>query len=98
MRFLRSLAFVTVLLAAFPAAAADAPSRVRALKITILSTMLADGNELGEWGFSALVEADGHRILFDTGAHEDVVLKNTRTLGVDLSTIPEIVLSHDHWD
>ena len=43
--------------------------RVHALKITILSTMLADGAELGEWGFSALVEADGHRILFDTGAH-----------------------------
>ena len=24
----------------------------------LLSTMLADGDELGEWGFAALVEAD----------------------------------------
>jgi 7,8-dihydropterin-6-yl-methyl-4-(beta-D-ribofuranosyl)aminobenzene 5'-phosphate synthase len=61
--------------------------------------MLADGaDELGEWGFGALVEADGHRILFDTGAHTDVVLKNARALGVDLTGVPEVVLSHNHWD
>jgi 7,8-dihydropterin-6-yl-methyl-4-(beta-D-ribofuranosyl)aminobenzene 5'-phosphate synthase len=98
MKILRSLAFVTVLIAAFPAAGADAPVRVQSLKITILSTMLADGQELGEWGFSALVEADGHRILFDTGAHTDVVLQNARSLGIDLTTVPEVVLSHNHWD
>ena len=79
------------------AGAADT-GRVRALKITVLSTMLADGDELGEWGFAALVEADGHRILFDTGNHSDVVLKNGRTLGVDFSTVPEVVLSHSHAD
>jgi len=73
-------------------------AQVHSLKITVLSTMLADGAELGEWGFAALVEADGHRLLFDTGAHADVVLKNTQTLRVDLTTVPEIVLSHAHWD
>jgi 7,8-dihydropterin-6-yl-methyl-4-(beta-D-ribofuranosyl)aminobenzene 5'-phosphate synthase len=72
--------------------------RVHALKITMLSTMLADGAELGEWGFSALVEADGHRILFDTGGHSDVVLKNCGTLKIDLTTVPEVVLSHWHPD
>jgi len=77
---------------------AEVAGRVKALKITILSTMLADGDELGEWGFSALVEADGHRILFDTGQHTDVVLKNARSLEVDLSTVPEVVLSHSHSD
>lgn len=71
---------------------------VKALKITVLSTMLADGQELGEWGFAALVEVDGHRILFDTGAHTDVVLKNARSLGIDLTTVPEVILSHSHWD
>jgi 7,8-dihydropterin-6-yl-methyl-4-(beta-D-ribofuranosyl)aminobenzene 5'-phosphate synthase len=74
------------------------PAPVKALKITILSTMLADGQELGEWGFSALVEVDGHRILFDTGAHPDVVLKNVRSLGLDLTTVPEVILSHNHND
>src|SRR5688572_14962195 len=60
--------------------------------------MLADGDELGEWGFAALVEVDGHRILFDTGMHTDVVLKNARTLNVDLTTVQELVLSHWHSD
>ena len=73
-------------------------AQVRGLKITILSTMLADGQELGEWGFAALVEVDGHRILFDTGAHTDVVLKNARSLGIDLGTVPEVILSHSHVD
>src|SRR3954466_12973694 len=72
--------------------------RAHALKITVLSTMLADGDELGEWGFAALVEADGHRILFDTGAHTDVVLKNAKTLKIDLTNVPEVVLSHWHDD
>lgn len=73
-------------------------SRVRALKITVLSTMLADGDELGEWGFAALVEADGRRILFDTGAKTDVVLKNAQTMKVDLGNVTDVVLSHWHWD
>jgi 7,8-dihydropterin-6-yl-methyl-4-(beta-D-ribofuranosyl)aminobenzene 5'-phosphate synthase len=72
--------------------------RVRSLKITVLSTMLADGDELGEWGFAALVEADGRRILFDTGAHTDVVLKNARSLKIDLSNVPDVILSHWHSD
>ena len=71
---------------------------VRALKITVLSTMLADGDELGEWGFAALVEADGRRILFDTGAKTDVVLKNVQTLKLDLGDVPDVILSHWHWD
>ena len=78
---------------------ADAPpAQVRELKITILSTMLADGRELGEWGFAALVEVDGHRILFDTGARDDLVLKNAQTLGIDMRDVPEVILSHNHWD
>jgi 7,8-dihydropterin-6-yl-methyl-4-(beta-D-ribofuranosyl)aminobenzene 5'-phosphate synthase len=71
---------------------------VHSLKITVLSTMLADGDELGEWGFSALVEADGHRILYDTGAHTELVLRNAESLKIDLTTVPEVVLSHNHLD
>lgn len=71
---------------------------VRTLKVTILSTMLAEGDELGEWGFAALVEADGRRLLFDTGAKTDVVLKNAKTLDVDLTSVADVVLSHWHSD
>ena len=72
-------------------------ARVSAVKVVILSTMLADSG-IGEWGFAALVEADGHRILFDTGARPDTVLKNARELGIDLGGVRDVVLSHNHGD
>jgi hypothetical protein len=52
----------------------------------LLSTMLADAG-IGEWGFSALVEADGRHILFDTGARPDTVLHKARELGIDLAGV-----------
>ncbi|MBI4624125.1 MAG: MBL fold metallo-hydrolase [Verrucomicrobia bacterium] len=99
-RFLRSFVVLAILNGVvFGADASSAArDRVHALRITVLSTMLADGEGLGEWGFAALVEADGHRILFDTGAHTDVVLKNARALKVDLTTVPDVILSHWHSD
>lgn len=78
--------------------AADEPRpRVRSLKVVVLSTMLADKG-IGEWGFSAVVEADGHRLLFDTGARPTTVLDNARELKVDLAGIRDVVLSHNHGD
>lgn len=81
------------------AARVDAAPRamVKNLKVTILSTMLADDG-VGEWGFAALVEADGHRVLVDTGARPQTVLGNARELGVDLSNVSEVVLTHNHDD
>jgi 7,8-dihydropterin-6-yl-methyl-4-(beta-D-ribofuranosyl)aminobenzene 5'-phosphate synthase len=83
-----------------PAAGVAGPAaQIRALKITVLSTMLVgDAPGLGEWGFSALVEADGHRILLDTGAHPETVLQNARDLNTDLSDVKEVILTHNHWD
>ena len=72
-------------------------AEVHALKITILSTMLADDG-IGEWGFSALVEADGRKILFDTGARPNTVLENAKELKIDLSDVQDVVLSHFHDD
>src|SRR6476620_1524297 len=71
--------------------------RVQSLKITILSTMLADAG-VGEWGFSALVEVDGHQFLFDTGARPRTVLENARELNIDLSRVSEVIVSHNHGD
>lgn len=59
--------------------------------------MLSDEG-IGEWGFAALVEADGHRILVDTGAKPDTVLSNLRSLHIDLSDVREVVLTHNHDD
>ena len=71
--------------------------KVASLKITILSTMLAEEG-MGEWGFATLVEADGRRVLFDTGLHPETVLQNARELGIDLSSVTDVVLSHHHGD
>ena len=73
------------------------PSEVHSLKVTILSTMLADEG-VGEWGFSALVEVDGKKILYDTGARPNTVLENAKELKLDLSDVENVVLSHFHDD
>ena len=75
-----------------------AQPRVKALEVTVLSTMLTDRAGVGEWGFSALVVADGHRVLFDTGARPETVLHNARELKIDLSEVTEVILSHHHGD
>ena len=75
-----------------------AEPKAQDVKITVLSTMLADRTGLGEWGFAALVEVDGYRLLFDTGAREDTVLRNAEDLKLDLSGITDVLLSHNHPD
>jgi len=90
------------ILAADPTVTGAAAARhlVKDLKITVLVTNLAgDVDEgQGEWGYSALVEVDGHKILYDTGASPDLVLRNTEALHVDLTDVEDVVLSHNHRD
>lgn len=82
-----------------PSHRADSRKQIQTLKITILSTMLVgDVTGIGEWGFSALVEADGHRVLLDTGLHPETVLQNARDLKIDLSDVREVILTHNHGD
>lgn len=76
----------------------ESPHLAGNLKVTVLSTMLADTVGIGEWGFAALVEVDGYRLLFDTGERPETVLRNAQEMGIDLSTVTDVVLSHHHWD
>ena len=71
---------------------------VKALKVTVLSTMLAGDVGIGEWGFAALLEVDGRRLLIDTGDRPETVLHNAAELGIDLSTVTDVVLTHNHRD
>ena len=50
------------------------------------------------WGYSALVEYAGKRVLFDTGNDGNDFAHNVRTLGVDLTRLDFVVLSHRHGD
>jgi len=91
------------LLVAFMLQAIEAQARpeasppIQKARVVILSTMLSD-DFIGEWGFAALVESNGRRILFDTGAKPDTVLENAKKLALDLSGITDVILSHWHDD
>ena len=78
---------------------AHATPRASPNRVTILYDAFGDRAGLTrDWGFAALVEYDGKRILFDTGNNADVFANNVRTLGVDLRTIDFVVISHRHGD
>jgi 7,8-dihydropterin-6-yl-methyl-4-(beta-D-ribofuranosyl)aminobenzene 5'-phosphate synthase len=51
-----------------------------------------------DWGFAALVEYQGKRILFDTGNSAATFERNVRALGVDLRRLDYVVISHRHGD
>ena len=51
-----------------------------------------------DWGYSALIEYAGKRILFDTGNNPEILEQNARAKGADLSKLDFVVLSHRHGD
>jgi 7,8-dihydropterin-6-yl-methyl-4-(beta-D-ribofuranosyl)aminobenzene 5'-phosphate synthase len=80
-----------------------APARAAATEsksqITILYDAFGtDPSMAKDWGFSALVEIAGKRILFDTGNDADIFAANVKAKGVDLKTLDFVVLSHRHSD
>jgi 7,8-dihydropterin-6-yl-methyl-4-(beta-D-ribofuranosyl)aminobenzene 5'-phosphate synthase len=67
------------------------------VRITTLSENTAQLGFLGEWGLSILVETETAKVLLDTGLSISAVY-NADLIGIDLSTIDTIVLSHAHGD
>src|SRR5258708_27769622 len=51
-----------------------------------------------DWGYAALIEYGGKRILFDTGNNADILAQNAKAKGVDLSKLDFVVMSHRHGD
>jgi 7,8-dihydropterin-6-yl-methyl-4-(beta-D-ribofuranosyl)aminobenzene 5'-phosphate synthase len=51
-----------------------------------------------DWGYAALVEYGGKRILFDTGNNPDILAQNAKAKGIDLSKLDFVVMSHRHGD
>ena len=54
-------------------------------------------NLLAEHGLAFWIEADGHRILFDTGQGK-VLRHNAEHLEIPLDTAEMVVISHGHFD
>ncbi|MEL0255177.1 MAG: MBL fold metallo-hydrolase, partial [Burkholderiaceae bacterium] len=67
-------------------------------EITVLATNTANFGGIGEWSFSALLESEEEKILFDTGFDENTVLHNAELLKKDLSLVEKVILSHFHGD
>jgi len=90
--FLRALAVIILLLTR--TAAAETPNHV-----TILYDSFGKNPSLTkDWGFAALVEYGGKRILFDTGNNAKIFEHNVKALGVDLRNLDFVVMSHRHGD
>ena len=67
-----------------------------------ITTLVEDEREEGaelesEHGLSFLIEKDGRSMLFDTG-QSGMFLRNSGRLGVDLSAVEYVVISHGHYD
>ena len=95
MNRLISLRFLAVLVLLFTGiAVAETPNRV-----TIIYDSFGKSPALTmDWGFAALVEYGGKRILFDTGNNAKIFEHNVKTLSVDLRKIDFVVISHRHAD
>ena len=78
-----------------PAASAD-PAKAQ---ITVLYDAFGKASTMQkDWGYAALVEYGGKRILFDTGNNPDILAQNARAKGVDLAKLDFVVMSHRHGD
>jgi 7,8-dihydropterin-6-yl-methyl-4-(beta-D-ribofuranosyl)aminobenzene 5'-phosphate synthase len=51
-----------------------------------------------DWGFGALIEYGGKRVLFDTGNNSEIFAHNVKAKGVDLTKLDFVVVSHRHGD
>jgi len=64
---------------------------------TLSENTVAGVGFMGEWGLSILVETDELTVLLDTGPGRSAAY-NAEKLGMDLTKVEKIVLSHGHFD
>src|SRR5215467_8142083 len=78
-----------------PEATGDAPKS----QITVLYDAFGKTSGMTkDWGFAALIEYGGKRILFDTGNNADIFANNVKAKGIDLTKLDFVVVSHRHGD
>ena len=78
-----------------PVASASPPKP----QITILYDAFGKDSAMRkDWGYAALVEYGGKRILFDSGNNPEVLAQNAKAKNTDLSQLDFVVMSHRHGD
>ena len=79
-----------------PSAARAEPSKAQ---ITVLYDAFGKSSAMQkDWGYAALIEYGGKRILFDTGNNPDLLAQNAKAKDIDLSKVDFVVMSHRHGD
>lgn len=84
---------------AAPTQTVQAQTTKRASQITVIYDAFGkDASMKKDWGYSALVEVGGKRILFDTGNDAGIFAQNVKAKGIDLRQLDFVVMSHRHSD
>lgn len=65
--------------------------------VTLMENTKGSEDVAFEHGLSFYVETKKHRLLMDTGA-SDLTWENAKKLGIDLTQIDTVILSHGHYD
>ncbi|MFX1512761.1 MAG: MBL fold metallo-hydrolase [Promethearchaeota archaeon] len=71
---------------------------VDSVKFTILIDNYPNGTLNAPWGLSIFIETPELTILFDTGPDPDALRENAEILGISLSEIDFVIISHGHQD
>jgi 7,8-dihydropterin-6-yl-methyl-4-(beta-D-ribofuranosyl)aminobenzene 5'-phosphate synthase len=95
-----SAAFLLLIYCAATLSAAPmTPTAPAQAQITVLYDAFGKSSDMHkDWGYAALVEYGGKRILFDTGNNPDILAHNAQAKGIDLSKLDFVVMSHRHGD
>lgn len=100
-QFVRTVAPLMCYLATLPLQAED-PEQNQAdpeLEIQILYDNTSAREDLRRgWGFSALIDFRGHRILFDSGSDPILILEHLELMQIDPKSIEHAIISHQHAD
>lgn len=65
--------------------------------VNLMDNLSGQTGCLSEHGLSYYIETKHHKLLMDTGA-SDKFIQNAKMLGVDLTTVDSVFLSHGHYD
>lgn len=95
-----SAAFLLFIYGAATLSAAPVPATAPTqAQITVLYDAFGTSSDMHkDWGYAALVEYGGKRILFDTGNNPDILAHNAQVKGIDFSKLDFVVMSHRHGD
>lgn len=100
-QFVRSVAALLCYLVTLSVQAED-PEQVQAdpeLEIQIIFDNTSAREDLRRgWGFSALIDFRGHRVLFDSGSDPILLLEHLELMQIDPKSIEHAIISHEHGD